>query len=247
MKNTTGLLPALISKTCLLVWGCFLFSSCLKNKDSTANGPKANMTVSNYVVNGAPLNILYDGGLLTTAPLAYGKSIDTGYIPVGAGIHSLRLTSGTDVIADNTISVQTGLTYSLFLYDTLKNNKVKSLLVEDNLVVIDTVAKARFLQFIPLPANDSLVLLLRKDTSGYQFIDAFVGNKSDPVSSGNFFPGLPPGNYQVQLLRKNVSAPVLFTLPSFTVERGKIYSFIAKGTLTGTGDYAVGLTIMKNN
>ena len=247
MKKLPGFFAILKMKGWLLLCSCFFLISCLKNKDTTANGPKARITVGNYVVNSAAFNILYDAGALTTAPLAYGKSFDSGYIPVGAGIHNLTITSGTDVIASNSISVQTGISYSLFLYDTLKNKTVKAWLVEDIMVAVDTVAKARFLQFIPLPANDSLTFRLTNNLRGYEIIDAFVGNKSAPGNGSDFFANLQPGTYQVQLLRKNLPVPVIYTLPSYTVERGRLYTFIAKGTVNGTGEYAIGLNVVKNN
>ncbi len=247
MRKLPGLFAIIKIKGCLVLCSCFFFFSCLKNKDTTANGPKARITVSNYVVNSGAFNILYDGGALTAAPLAYGKSFDSGYIPVGAGIHNLKLTSGADVIADNTVSVQTGFTYSLFLYDTLKNNTAKAWLVEDNMVAVDTVAKARFLQFIPLPATDSLTFRLINNTLGYDIKDDFVGNKSAPGTGSEFFANLPPGAYQVQLIRKNLPTPIIYTLPSYTLERGKLYTFIAKGLVNGTGEYAIGLIVVKNN
>ncbi|MEO5995736.1 MAG: DUF4397 domain-containing protein [Chitinophagaceae bacterium] len=236
-----------IGKTVILfLCSGVLFSSCLKNKDSTGDGPKSQMAITNYVVNGASFNVLYDNTTITTAPLSFGNSISNGsgaYVPFSAGIHNFKLNSGTDLVADNSISLETGKNYSIFLYDTLKNNKVKSLMLTDDLVAVDTtVAKGRFLQFIP--GADSLTLYLAKDTLLFAVRDTYIGNKSEPGSENTFFMILPPGSYQLQLQRNNT---VIFQQASISMLRGKLYSFVCTGTINGTGVYKERVSVVQHN
>ena len=230
----------------LIICSSTLFTSCLKNKDSTGDGPKAQMAITNYVVNGASFNVLYDNTTTTTTPLSFGNGISTGlgaYAPFSAGIHNFKLNSGTDFAADNSISLETGKSYSFFLYDTLKNNKVKSWLLTDDLTTADTtIAKARFLQFIP--GADSLTLYLAKDTLLFAVRDTYIGNKSEPGLENTFFMNLPPGNYQLQLQRNSA---VIFQQASVSMLRGKLYSFVCSGTINGTGVYKENVSVVQHN
>lgn len=234
-----------ISHLVLLLGSCMLLSSCLKNKDSTGDGPKAQMSITNYVVNAAALDISFDDARITTAPLAFGNSIaggTGGYLPFGAGIHNFKLVSGTDPVFDNSLFLDPGKSYSVFFYDTLKNNKVKTIILTDELVVVDTIAKARFLQFIP--RSDSLTLILKRDTLIIAIRDAYMGNKPNASSESDFFENLPPGNYQLQL---QSNSSVLFQQASFVVLPGKLYSFIARGVVNGSGDYKERVTVVQHN
>ncbi len=230
--------------TGLLFCCCLLFSSCLKNKDSTGNGPKSQVAITNYVVNGS-FNVLLDNTLVTTAPLGFGSTIATGvggYAPVGSGLHNLKFTSGTNIIIDNTISLTSGINYSLFVYDTLQNNKVKELLLTDDLTSIDTVGRVRFLQFIP--GADSLTISFKKDVVEYLTSDLYIGNKTSKVTAVAFSLALPPGNYQIILKRKGVT---IFQQAAFNVTAGKLYTLIAKGVVSGTGDYKESVSIVQQN
>src|SRR4051812_48106039 len=129
----------------------FLFASCLKSSDNTGNGPKAQMAVTNFVVNSA-VNVTIDNASLSPVPIVFGGVVSTaagGYTPIGAGLHSLQVTAPNSLNASNTISLTNGIHYSLFMYDPLQKNPKKTLLLADALTAVDTVAKARFLQFIP--------------------------------------------------------------------------------------------------
>jgi hypothetical protein len=234
-----------INHVVLFLGSCLLYCSCLKNKDSTGDGPKARMSITNYVVNGAAFDISFDDIKITSAALAFGNSIpggSGGYEPFGAGIHNFKLVSGTALVFDNSLFLDPGKSYSVFFYDTLKNNKVKSLIFTDDLTVVDTIGKARFLQFIP--RTDSLTLILTRDTLVFAVRDTYIGNKPDPSTESDFFMNLPPGNYQVQL-QSNTS--VLFQQSSFSILPGKLYSFVAKGVINGSGDYKERVTIVQHN
>ncbi len=238
--NAFLLIPVKIT---LLLCCCFFFSSCLKNKDSTGNGPKSQVAITNFVVN-ASINVILDNTALSAVPLGFGEGVSTGmggYIPLGSGLHNLKLSSNSNVITDNTISITSGINYSFFIYDTLQNNRVKTLLLTDDLTAIDTVARARFLQFIP--GADTLTLTLKKDTT-YTITDTYLGNKKTEVSTVAFSYALRPGSYQVTLQRKGVA---IFQQAGFTATAGKLYSFIAKGIVGGTGNYKEVVSVVQHN
>ena len=82
----------------LLLW--IFVSSCLKNSDDTANGPKVEVAVRNFVVTGNSLDVWSDNDKITDAPLEFGSGTGTGaafYKPIGTGLHALRITTGTQV------------------------------------------------------------------------------------------------------------------------------------------------------
>jgi hypothetical protein len=230
--------------TGFLFGSCMLFSSCLKNKDSTGDGPKSQVAITNYIVNGS-FNVLLDNALLTIAPLSFGSSVATGmggYAPIGSGLHNLKFTSGSNIIIDNTISLKSGINYSLFVYDTLQNNKVKTLLLTDDLTAIDTVARVRFLQFIP--GVDSLTISFKKDVVEDSTSDIYIGNKKSKVTAVAFSLALPPGNYQIILKRKGVT---IFQQAAFNVIAGKLYTLISRGIISGTGDYKENVSVVQQN
>lgn len=230
--------------TGLLFCSCFLFSSCLKNKDSLGDGPKSQLAITNYVVNGS-FNVLLDNMLLTTAPLGFGSSVANGvggYAPIGSGLHNFKFVSGANIIIDNIISLSSGINYSLFVYDTLQNNKVKALLLTDDLTAIDTVGRIRFLQFIP--GADSLTISFKKDVVEYSTSELYIGNKTSRITAVAFSLALPPGNYQIIIKRKGIS---IFQQAAFTVTAGKLYTLISRGVISGTGDYKESLSIVQQN
>jgi len=227
----------------LLFCSGLLISSCLKSKDDTGNGAKSQLSITNYVVNGS-LGIMFDNSALTMAPIGYGNGIATGtggYASLGSGLHNMKLATGVSLISDNTISLTPAYNYSLFYYDTLKNNKVRSLLLTDDLTTIDTVGRARFLQFIP--GADSLTLYISKDTLTYSIRDTYVGNKTVKVDPVAFSVSLKPTLYKVMLQRKGVT----IVQDTITVQAGKIYSFIAKGVIGGAGVYKESVTVVHHN
>jgi hypothetical protein len=222
---------------------CLFFTSCLKNKDNTANGPKSQVAVTNFVVNDS-INILYDNTAVTKAPLAFGGGLATttsGYVSFAAGLHNFKVSSGTTFSSDNTIAFQAGSNYSLFFYDTLQNSKLKSLLLKDDLSTVNTIANLRFLQFIP--ESDSLTISFKKDTT-YILSDAYVGKKTNPESAFGFSYSLTPGSYQVNLVRNGNS---IFRIDSLLLQAGKFYSFIARGVVNGTGTYKEAMVVVQNN
>lgn len=228
----------------MLLSGCFLFSSCLKNKDSTVNGPKSQLAVANYVVNGASFDIAIDNTKINTTPIGFGRGISSDtipYVPVGAGINNLKLSSGTDIVINNNVALEAGVSYSLFLYDTLKNNRVKAWLITDNLVRIDSLAAVRFLQFIP--RADTLTLLLTKGSVSYYVNESYIGHKFEPGTGKEFVP-VPVGNYDITLQRKDT---VIFKQSAVSMLPGKIYSIVSKGIKNGTGDYKENFTVVRHN
>lgn len=205
---------------------------------------KSQMAITNFVVNGS-FNVFLDNTLLTTAPLGFGSSVANGvggYAPIGSGLHNLKFTSGTNIIIDNTISLSSGNNYSLFVYDTLQNNKVKALLLTDDLTSIDTVGRLRFLQFIP--GADSLTLSFKKDVVEYSTSELYIGNKASLITAVTFSLALPPGNYQIILKRKGVP---IFQQAAFTITAGKLYTLISRGVISGTGDYKESVSVVQQN
>lgn len=225
-------------------------TSCLKNEDGTANGPKAEMVISNYAVNNAAFDVAFDNSSLTTTPLSFGAGTGSGtnlYTKLAAGTHSIRLSAGNNVAIDNIFSLTADRKYSFFVYDTLKTASIKSLLLKDEIIPVDTIAKGRFLQFIP--RSDTLTIKLTKNANPavgdtLAASDLYMGRKSLTSSSINFFLLLKPGDYKLELLKND---SLIFRQSSFSAIAGKVYSFIAKGVKNGTGVYEQNITVLQHN
>ena len=224
----------------------FLFmSSCLKNSDETARGPKSDIVVSNFVVTGNALDAWWDNDKLNANPLEFGSATGSPgslYTAVGSGLHSIRLSSGNISVYNKNFSFEAGVKYSLFTYDSLQNEAVKVLLLKDDTATIDTLARMRFLQFIPGP--DTLSLVLVNTNTGFRVTGSYIESKTLTGSENEFSLLLPPADYSMILQRKNVT---IAELPSFDARARKIYTIVSKGIVNGTGTYQQGIEVIQHN
>lgn len=237
-------------KLILIFFSIISLTSCLKNSDNFENGPKAQVLISNYVVNNAVFDVSFDNSSLTATPLSFGSGTGSStdlYVNLVAGMHTIVINSGNKVVVDNVFSLSANRRYSFFLYDTLKNDSLKILMLTDDVVPVDTMAKSRFIQFIP---NDSLTITTIKNTSspvaGDTLVasDRYIGKKSITGSAIGFSTIFKPGDYKIQLSR---NGNVIFTQASFVFLPGKVYSLIARGVMNGTGVYKETIAILQNN
>ncbi|MEJ7740838.1 MAG: DUF4397 domain-containing protein [Chitinophagaceae bacterium] len=219
-------------------------SSCLKNEDNTPEGPKARLSVSNYVVNAGGFQVMIDDNQVSTNELQFGTTTNNGgntYLQVAAGLHNIKLSTANGIIGDYTIALKSNTNYSLFVYDSLKSSGVKALLAEDEQPT-DTVAKARFLHVVP--GDDSLTAVIIKGTVGVALVRTYLGKQPDPEINSAFDLVLDPSFYRVQLRKNNM---ILFRLDSVLVQAGKQYSFVAAGTSGGTGVYRERIIVIEHD
>jgi hypothetical protein len=223
---------------------CLFASSCLKNSDETARGPKSEIAARNFVVTGNTLDVWWDNDKINDTPLEFGSATGAAgrlYTTVGGGLHAIRITANNIPVYNKIFSFETGARYSVFAYDSLKNEAVKVLILKDDTAVVDTVARLRFLQFIPGP--DTLTAVLVNNNLGYNISRSYLGNNISG-SENEFALVLPPATYSILLRRKNTT---IAQLPSFNATAGKNYSLISKGIVNGTGPYQQTIQVVAHN
>ncbi|MEJ7766511.1 MAG: hypothetical protein WKF89_01780 [Chitinophagaceae bacterium] len=227
----------------LVIALCSLLASCLKNTDSFDKGPKAEMVIINYVVNNASFEYAFANLNITSVPVPFGSATSLPgalYTKYAAGTHEIRFSSGNNS-TNHLVSLIAGKKYSLFIYDTLRNSGVRKLLLQDEILPVDTIAKGRFLQFVP--GNDSLTIVFTKSNDSLALDQPYIGNLAITGSIIDFTIQFPPGVYEVKLKRKSR----LLYQASFILLPGKVYSFISKGLVNGTGLYKETLTLLQHN
>ncbi len=232
----------LLSAVVILVMIFYLLPAC--GKSNTA-GYTAGLVAGNWVVNGKNFNLRFDDEQIGKDSLAFNDvSIATTglYTEVGAGLHRLTITSGSETLLNNVFNLAAGSRYSLLLFDTLQNSSLNMLLLKDEVVAVDTLVKARFFQMIP--SADSVTLRLKNNSAGYYRTDLYIGRHLSPVT-GSFPLSLPPATYSISLSRKNAAGvdQQVGDAISAVLVAGKVYSFLA----TGTGTVQARVKVMQHN
>ena len=232
-------------KACFLVIIPFIAFSCLKNQDDTASGPKANVSMTNLVLNADSLNVFFNGNRVSPVNFSFANTTDNNgnaYLPLPAGIHVFQVYAGSNLLLEKLLPLEPGRKYSLFFYDSLKNSKLRTVVLSDDTTTIDTLAKARLLHFIP--GGDTLTFLFIKDTTVTSRVTTYYGNTSDPGTQIPFGLILRPGTYRIQLKRRNV---IIAEQASFEMRGRKLYSFIARGATNGNGSYKESIVVVQHN
>jgi len=221
-----------------------LFTACLKNEDNTAEGPKAQMAVINVSFNTPPIDLTVDKNKLTVSPVAFGTASGaTGniYLPVQAGLRQMILTGTSATYLDKIFAVDANKYFSMFVLDTMKNNLANVYILDDDTSTVDTLAKARFLHFIP--GNDTLTALLI-NTNTISDTVTLASNVTYLSTVTSTFPLLfKPGSYRLEL---KLRGAVIYNNPVVGIGARKLYSFIAKGVSGGTAPNDPSVMILQN-
>jgi hypothetical protein len=221
-----------------------LFSACLKNEDNTAEGPKGQLAVINVSFNTAAIDLTVDKNKVTTTPVAFGTasgSAGNNYLSVQAGLRQMLLTGASATYLDKMYAVDANKYYSMFVFDTMKNNLANVYILNDDTTTVDTLAKARFFHFIP--GKDTLSALLIKTNTSTD--TALLGSNVTYLSSvTSGFPVLvKPGSYRLELKR---SGSIIYKDTPVVIQARKLYSFIAKGVSGGMGSNSPSILLLQN-
>lgn len=222
-----------------IVCCCIGMLACKKNGEA---GYTTHIAIAHFVPNADSLSMQYDDSRIGgNRALTYGTAtMENGlpYLTLSSGTHNTRILSGSRTVRDNVYTYGAGRYYSLFLYDSLKNDTVKAALLEDAVSPVDTLAQVRFINMI---ADASAVQIkFSKDTT-IAVSDTYLGSKP---SRSYPFSTLRPGSWKVSLER---NSGVIVQPAAFDLQAGKLYSFVAKGVKSGTGVYVESLLLLKHN
>ena len=224
---------------------CLFLLNISCNKSSGVNENKAYVTVTHLAPGFSSLDVLYGGAsILGGGGLTYdqtsGDSLNP-YILATAGVRALQITAGADTVLQGNTAFQRGLHYSLFFYDTLKNDSLKMFILQDELQPrTDTFSLVRFINFSPGPSLN-LVLTSIRDTiaTGFQ---VFAGAKLKP--SYYKFNLLHIGSYAARAYRDDVN---FIPLDSLRVDSAKIYTIFLQGYADSSGEFGLKLKKIRHN
>lgn len=205
-------------------------SSCSKEESKSY----ANVLVTHASPDGPGVDLLVDGAKQNSAALAYPTN--TGYLQVEAGTRNIKVNvSGTSTTVINAdLSLATDNNYSVFAIDSV--SKISALVIADDLTA--PVAGKAHVRFVHLSPNAPAVDVAVAASGAVVF-----GNKS--FKEYTAFTPLDAGSYNLDV-RVAGTSTVALTLPTITLEAGKIYTVFAKGFLGGTGAQALGAEIIVN-
>lgn len=224
MKNRIILLAT------LLVSAIMILPSCKKEENKTY----ANILVTHASPNAPGVDLLVDAKVVNSAALNFPNN--TGYLAVESGTRNIKVNaSGTTTTVINAdLTFEKDKNYSIFAVDSL--SKISAIVLTDDLTApASGKAHVRFVHLSPnAPAVDVAV-----SSSGA----VVFGNKS--FKEYTAFTPLDAGPYNLDV-RVAGTTTVALTLPTITLEAGKIYTVYAKGFLGGTGAQALGAEIIVN-
>jgi hypothetical protein len=225
---------ALFVAVAIAVFG--LISGCKKDDSTNPITPAATGTSYVMIVHSSPnapgVDILVDNAVAKTN-LTFPAN--TGYVPVGAGNHDVKVNvTGTSTTAlAATVALTDGAYYTVFAADSV--SKISAIALVDTLTT-PAAGKAhiRFIHLSPnAPAVDVAV------TGG----PVLFGNKSFKASTS--FTPVAAATYNLEVRLAGTTSVVL-SLPGITLQAGKIYTVFARGFVGGTGAQALGAEIIVN-
>lgn len=216
------------------LFAAFSFTACSDDDPVT---PDPTPTAKVMVVHASPdapgVDLLVDN-VIAGSNLTFPNS--TGYLEVEAGTRNVKVNvtgSQTTVIGAD-LNIAANIAYSTFAVNTVAN--LEPLIFIDNLAApASGKAHVRFIHLSPdAPAVD---ITLTDGTVIFSNV-AFKG-------SVDFTP-LDAGTYPLQV-RVAGTSTVALELGNITLQAGKIYTVFARGLLNGSGDQALGASIIVNN
>ena len=209
------------------------FSSCTKKNDDTTF--YSSLSVTHASPDAPAVDIYIDNSKVTTTPFSFSNT--TGYLKnLISGKRNIKVNvAGTTTNVINAdITFDGNKNYSLFAIDSV--SKLSTILTVDDLTAPAAgKAHVRFIHLSPdAPAVDIAVVggPVVFPNSSFKSVSAFT-----PLGAGTY-------NLEVRVAG---TTNVALTLPSITLESGKIYTVYAKGFLGGTGAQALDAGIIVNN
>lgn len=199
-------------------------------------------TPTNYsnilVVHASPdapgVDLLIDGSKQNTAALNFPDN--TSYIKKESGTRNIKVNvSGTTTTVINAnLTAEANKNYSVFAVDSV--SKISAVVLTDDLTA--PAAGKAHVRFVHLSPDAPAVDVAVASTGAVVF-----GNKS--FKEATAFTPLDAGDYNLDV-RVAGTSTVALTLPTITLQAGKIYTVFAKGFLGGSGAQALGAQIIVN-
>jgi len=189
----------------LLIFVCLAamitgFGACEKNSEASSN--KALIAITNAAPDSQPFNVYLGGVNLTSSgKIPYGLTTGSQgnpYLQGVAGVNNFQVKADNNSpYVNGNVNFLINKNYSVFIFDTVQNGVLKSLLMQDNLTVPPTSNSGiRFLNFCYDTVG--LVPIIGTDTVGLYSIP-YAGTIQDPSIASSFANFL-SGTYQMLII-----------------------------------------------
>ena len=210
----------------------FLFSC----KKEEAPIKYASINISNMSPGAPPINFLLGTDTLNGAKaLAYGERSGYVRLGIGAGSQSINMRyAGADTnFTTATVPLVENQHYSLYVVDSFY--KISNLLISDNLGLYENgKAHIRFINLSPNVFKFDFV----KDSTKVIF-DSLAFKEYTQLTPIN------AGVYQFNINLKGTNT-VMVSLPTMSLNTGKIYTVVVKGFVGTSGKYALSSDLFIN-
>ena len=180
------------------------------------------------------VDILVDGKVAFKA-LGYGQS--SGYAEVEAGERALKVTQAGQsdpALIDTKQKLEDGKNYTIVAYETASN--IKALVLSDDIKESADNAKIRIVHAADAPAVD---IKAGKADSEPVFANLAKGN-------GTAYKELPEGEYSFVITAAGGKDAVVTFMP-VKLEKGKVYTVVARGTLDSKDKFDFGVRVFVDN
>lgn len=216
-----------------------VFFSCESTIGNLTSG-KAYINIINASPDDSKVDFFINDTLKTVSPLAFGDS--TGRLTVAGGSSEISTKLNGVIINKSKINLflAENKTFTFFIAGKIAKDSLVYVSTENNLKPPKIgFAKVKFVNVSPNAPLLDVIFTLNATDSVPNF-------RSIGFRSGSAYQEFLPGNYTVKLrgTGKKIS---LIDIPGFNVVSGKIYTVWAKGTLKGTGNYALTTAMLSEN
>ena len=219
-------------------------NSCKKDDDDGPVEPASYQVV--HAAVGAPSVELYlDDVKASASAIAYGTS--SAYATIAPKQYNVKVAGVNTInaLAETSVNLNESRNYSIFVYDTLVNNKVKIFTLEDDLAApASGKAKVRFVHLSPNTGANKIAVDIAANGT-VLFANRSYADVTSDASKASFI-SVDAGTYTVEARLAGSNAAIL-SVPGIVVEAGKIYTLVAKGILGrgGSNELAAQLIINK--
>lgn len=156
----------------------------------------------------------------------------------------VKLTIGNNLVAESKFTFENAGNYSLFIYDTLKNDKVKFIVLKDILSSPGrTKTNIRFLHLSPNTTPVDIDIFRGNDSLRVVKATAYIGNNPDAAALAPF-KTVVAGAYRVKVKTQvGTRIVTLLDIPSLQLDGQKTVTLFLKGLTNGTANAATGLQL----
>jgi len=218
-------------------------NSCKKDDDDGPVEPSNYMVV--HAATGAPSVELYlDDAKASASAIAFGTNSAYATTPPKQYNVKLAGVNTINALAETSINMNAGRSYSIYAYDTLLSNKLKVFTLEDDLSAPAAgKAKVRFLHLSPNTTVNKIAVDLAANNTVI-FPNRTYADVTTDASKAAFV-SVDAGSYVVTVRLAGTNVSVL-SVPGVVVEAGKVYTIVAKGILGRGGSNELSAQLIVN-